>query len=312
MTNDSTAQPDVSPHRPILGQLGLAGASVRRLLSMIRFSHTLFALPVALLSAILAWHGPAKFRWVDLAGVIVCMVGARSAAMAFNRLVDVRWDALNPRTSRRHLPTGELSPAGVAWFTLASGLFFVAGTLLFLPNTWPLVLALPVLAFLLGYSYAKRFTTLVHFWLGAALALSPLAAWLAVSGSLGWTPVVLGLAVLLWVAGFDMIYACQDVEVDRRDGLFSLPARLGVAGALRVAAVCHGGMIIMLLLLAWMVPSLGGLYLAGVAAVAVLLAYEHWLIRPDDLARVNQAFFHVNAVISVGLLIVTTMDCWLG
>lgn len=283
---------------------------LRLFLELIRFSHTVFALPFALLSALMAWLGPdaPPWRWPDLAGIVLCMVFARSAAMAFNRLADRRFDALNPRTRMRHLPAGLLTPAAVALFTVASGLGFLASTLLFLPNRWPIMLALPVLAFVCAYSFTKRFTSLSHFWLGAALMLAPLAAWIAIRGGLDWPPVVLGAAVLLWVAGFDIIYACQDHPVDVQLGLHSLPAALGVARALRVAAMCHLGTIAALLLLPQTYPALGSIYYAGVLGVAALLAYEHYLVRPDDLARVNLAFFHVNAVISLGLLAVATLD----
>src|SRR5262249_44319732 len=156
-------------------------------------------------------------------------------------------------------------------------------------------LAVPILAFLLGYSYTKRFTALAHFWLGAALMLAPVAAWIAIRGELAWPPVVLGGAVLLWVAGFDIIYACQDVDYDLQRGLRSVPARLGVPAALRLAALCHMGTIALLFALPAVYPLLGWIYLAGIVAVAILLVYEHWLVRPDDLTRVNIAFFNVNA-----------------
>jgi 4-hydroxybenzoate polyprenyltransferase len=242
-------------------------------------------------------------------GVLVCMAMARSAAMAFNRLADRRLDALNPRTQMRHLPTGVLSTGSVVVFTTACSVGFVAGTLLFLPhNPIPLYASLPVLAFMFGYSYAKRFTALSHFWLGAALMLAPVAAWVAIRGEVAWPPVVLGAAVMLWVAGFDMIYACQDVEFDVTMRLRSVPARFGVAGALRLAALCHFAMVGLLLLLPLVYDGLDGIYLAGVAAIGLLLAYEHWLVRPDDLSRVNRAFFHVNAVVSIGLLVVGVLD----
>jgi 4-hydroxybenzoate polyprenyltransferase len=175
-------------------------------------------------------------------------------------------------------------------------------------NLLPLYGSVPVLVFLFGYSYSKRFTVLAHFWLGAALMLAPLAAWVALRAELALPPVVLGGAVLLWVAGFDMIYACQDVAFDRHMRLHSVPARFGVAGALRLAAVCHLVMVVLLLLLPRVYPQFGVIYCAGVTAIAVLLAYEHWLVRPDDLSRVNQAFFHVNAVVSIGLLAIGCVD----
>ena len=192
---------------------------------------------------------------------------------------------------------------------------FVASTLLFLPNRLPLYLAVPVLAFLCGYSYAKRFTSLAHFWLGVALAMSPMAAWIAIRGeTVAQHPadllpaIVLGAAVAAWVAGFDIIYACQDFAYDREAKLHSIPVRLGVAGALRLAAGCHFATIALLAILPLTYPPFGGVWWTGVAAVAALLAYEHALVRPDDLARVNTAFFNVNAIISLGLLVVGTVN----
>lgn len=300
---------------------------VRDLLEMIRFSHTLFALPFALLAAVMAWRVPTAagdavaFRWQDLLGIFLCMVFARSTAMAVNRLADRVLDAANPRTSGRHLPSGRLSVASVRVFAVVAGLLFVAATLLFWPNRLPLVFALPTLAFLCGYSYAKRFTTWSHFWLGAALMLAPLAAWIALRGAvvmqspLDMLPaIILGLAVLLWVAGFDIIYACQDAAFDTSAGLHSVPARFGVATALRLAAMCHLAMLVALSLLPFAGHfggpplMLGWIYGCSLAAVAILLLYEHMLVRPDDLTRVNRAFFQVNAVISFGLFVVVSLD----
>ncbi len=327
-------------------------------LSLIRFSHTLFALPFALLAAMMAWRltaiedfgdlnayqldedilihdsfisfGSFRFdldwlfatkfawRWQQLLGILLCMVTARSAAMAFNRLIDRRIDASNPRTSGRHLPAGILSAKQVAAFTAACGLAFIASTLLFLPNRLPLILSIPLLLFLFGYSFAKRFTSLAHFWLGTALALSPVAAWIAIRGEAVITnpadllpALTLGGAVLAWVAGFDIIYACQDFESDRQSGLHSVPARWGVAGALRIAAVCHAATIALLALLPIAYEPFGIPVWIAVACVAILLVYEHALVRPDDLDRVNTAFFNVNAVISLGLLAAGTLDLWL-
>ncbi|MBI2825280.1 MAG: UbiA family prenyltransferase [Planctomycetia bacterium] len=284
---------------------------------MIRFSHTVFALPFALLAAVMAWtlnaHAdpPLLWQWRELAGIVLSMMFARSTAMAFNRLADRQFDAENPRTRMRHLPAGLLSVASVVAFAVVCAAAFVASTLLFLPNRWPVFLAAPVLAFLLGYSYTKRFTALAHFWLGTALMLAPVAAWIAIRGEVAWPPVVLGAAVLLWVAGFDIIYACQDVDYDRERGLRSAPARLGVPAALRLAAVCHLGTVALLFALPSVYPLLGWIYLAGIGAVALLLVYEHWLVRPDDLTRVNVAFFNVNAVVSVGLFAIGALDLWM-
>ena len=299
----------------------------RHILEMIRFSHTIFALPFAMFVAVMAWSAQdadgnrVGFQWLHLLGIVICMVGARSAAMAFNRIADRHIDAGNPRTEKRHLPAGILSVQSVVLFTIISSLIFIGGTLLFLPNRLPIYLSLPVLAFLCGYSYTKRFTSLAHFWLGAALMLAPISAWIAIRGDAVLTSpldllpsVALGLGVLLWVAGFDIIYACQDVEFDNETKLRSIPTMLGVLGALRLAAICHLGMIVTLVALPFTQQfsgielGLGIIYWCGIGAVALLLAYEHWLVRPDDLTRVNVAFFNVNAIVSIGLFVVGTID----
>ena len=294
--------------------------SVRRMLEMIRFSHTLFALPFAMLSALMAWVANARsappasgyaasFRWLDLLGILACMVFARSTAMALNRIADRKLDALNPRTRMRHLPGGVLSLGGVVIFTGICAAGFVASTLLFLPRNWiPLYASVPVLVFLMGYSYAKRFTLLSHFWLGCALMLAPVAAWVAIRAEISAAPLVLGGAVLFWVAGFDIIYACQDFEFDVKMRLRSVPERFGVVAALRIAALCHLVMVVLLLALPLAYPFFGGIYLGGIVGIAGLLFYEHRIVRPDDLTRVNRAFFHVNAVVSVGLLVIGAVD----
>lgn len=304
-----------------MGNVTIMWRRLRDILEMIRFSHTLFALPFALLAAVMAWTAgsratpPVEWRWLELVGIVLCMVTGRSAAMAFNRVADWRIDAKNPRTTMRHIPAGTLTVESVTVFAVVCSLAFIASTLLFWPNRLPFYLSVPVLAFLLGYSLAKRFTAAAHFWLGAALMLAPIAAWIAIRGQQVMEhpadllpAVVLGAAVLLWVAGFDIIYACQDVEFDRQAGLHSVPARLGVARSLHLAAACHLGMVVLLAALPWVYPALGAIYLAGIAAVALLLVYEHRLVRPDDLTRVNMAFFQVNAVVSIGLFVVGSLD----
>lgn len=285
---------------------------VRLLLELIRFSHTIFALPFALLAAALAWADQ-PFRVLDLVGILACMVTARSAAMAFNRLADRRFDAANPRTAGRHLPAGTLSVGTVIAFTLAASAAFVASTGLFLlrepSNPWPLYLSVPVLLFVLGYSLAKRFTSLVHFWLGAALMLAPIAAWIAIVGPSDLlVPGLIGLAVAVWVAGFDVLYACQDAAFDREVGLHSLPARIGIPASLRLAAICHAIMFALLVGIGFASPHLGWVYFLGLVPVGVLLVYEHRLVRPDDLTRVNAAFFQVNGVIGVGLLVLVLVQ----
>jgi 4-hydroxybenzoate polyprenyltransferase len=268
---------------------------------MIRFSHSVFALPFALASAALA--STQGVRWTQMAWIVIAMVGARSAAMGFNRLADHAIDARNPRTAGRELPKGVLRRGEVvAFVAVSAALFLVAAARL---NPLCLALAPVALIVVLGYSYTKRFTSLSHFVLGLALAIAPVGAWLAVRGRFAWVPVVLGLAVVAWVAGFDTIYACQDLEVDRREGLRSLPARVGVRGALRIARVLHVLAGLLLASLYWMVP-LHPLYLGGIAAVGALLIYEHSLVRYDDLSRVDTAFFTVNGWIGV-LYLVTTV-----
>ena len=283
---------------------------LRHFLELIRFSHTVFALPFAMLSAVIAWSVPgSEFRWRDLIGILVCMVTARSAAMGFNRLVDRDIDADNPRTAKRHLPAGLLSVRAVVAFTTLMSLAFVAATAIFLPKNLPLILAVPVLLFLLGYSLAKRWTSLCHYWLSAALMMSPIAAWIAVRDEFAVIPAALGGVIFFWVGGFDIIYACQDAEFDRRRRLNSIPARFGVRPALRIAMLSHLITIAMLLLL-WKMAGLGLIFLIGVVAIAGLLMYEHRLVRPDDLNRINLAFFKVNAIISFGILILGCLDIW--
>jgi 4-hydroxybenzoate polyprenyltransferase len=262
---------------------------------MIKVSHSVFALPFALAAAVLAAGGPPSPRQV--LWIVVAMVGARSAAMGFNRLADHELDARNPRTAARELPAGLLTRREVWAFVAVSAATLVAAAAMLNP----LCLALSPVALLIvfGYSYTKRFTAFSHAFLGLALALAPVGAWLAVRGTLSAPPIVLGLAVLLWVAGFDTIYACQDAAHDRSEGLLSLPARWGVRRALVIARVLHAGAVVLLASVYALTP-LHPVYLAGVAAVGGLLAFEHSLVRHDDLSRVNAAFFTVNGWISVG------------
>ncbi|MFK8115303.1 MAG: 4-hydroxybenzoate octaprenyltransferase [Rubripirellula sp.] len=292
-------------------------------LGLIRFSHTIFALPFAALATVFAFAKPLAsgahpaFRLRDLFGILLCMVLARSAAMAFNRLVDARIDAANPRTAGRHLPAGVFSSKQVWLFTLLCSLGFVAATAIFLPNWLPLLASVPVLLFLCGYSLAKRFTAAAHLWLGVALSLSPICAWVAIRGPESfasphdlWTPMVLAAAIAAWVTGFDIIYACQDAEYDAAVGLHSVPARFGVAGALKIAAGCH---LVMLLLLALLplvagTAGVGWLFWAALLVIAGLVFRQHSLVSPDDLDRVNEAFFDTNATISVLLLVVGVVD----
>jgi 4-hydroxybenzoate polyprenyltransferase len=286
--------------------------TARYFLGMIRFSHTFFSLPFALLAALLAWRD-VPVQWPHIAGIVVCMVFARSAAMAFNRIADRSLDAANPRTSGRHLVTGQLTVGAVWFFTAMCAVGFVASTAIFLlndpPNSRPLILSVPVIGLICAYSATKRFTSLAHFWLGASLMLAPISAWIAIRGfAEPAAPIVIGLAVLFWVAGFDILYACQDVGFDREAHLHSVPARFGLEASLRLALACHLLMLLMLVLLAIVSPHLGVIYGIGLASIAALVGYEHWLVRPDDLTRVNRAFFHVNVVISVGLFLVVLLQ----
>ena len=269
---------------------------------MIKFSHSVFALPFALASAAMAAGG--RVPWRELPWIVVAMIGARSAAMGFNRLADQDIDARNPRTAGRELPRGALSRREVWLFVSLSALALIGAAAML--NPLCLLLSPLALLVVLGYSYTKRFTSLSHLVLGLALSIAPVGAWLAVRGRFDAAPVVLALAVLAWVAGFDTIYSCQDVDFDRREGLRSLPALLGIRRALAVARSLHVLAVVLLAALYTLAP-LHPIYLAGVAAVAALLVYEHSLVSADDLSRVDAAFFTVNGWISIGYLIFTIL-----
>lgn len=267
-------------------------------LAMIKFEHTLFALPFAFLGAILAANGLPT--WWQLLWITVAMFGARSAAMTFNRIVDRDIDAKNPRTANRELPSGKLS-VGFAWVFLyvSIGVFLLASYSL---NWLTFALSPIALIFVLGYSYAKRLTAFAHIILGIALAISPSAAWIAVRGTLNdEIPILLSVLVLMWTAGFDVLYACQDFEFDRKAGLRSIPARFGIKNSLWIARVFHFQAFIVLVLL-YLVTGLGWLALAGVIAVGALLVYQHTLVKANDLSKMNAAFFTTNAFVSVILL----------
>ena len=272
---------------------------VRLTLDMIKFEHSIFALPFAMTGALLALRGSgvewAQFRW-KLVWIAVAMAGARSAAMAFNRLIDADIDARNPRTRLRHLPAGLLS-AGFGWgFVALSSLVFILAA--YELNTLCFRLAPVALGVIFTYSFTKRFTSFSHLVLGFALGIAPAAAWIAIRGSLDARILWLTAAVTFWTAGFDIIYSCQDYEFDLDAGLFSLPRRLGIAGALRVSRLLHGLMLACLLALIYTL-NLGLLSLLGVGVVAALLIYEHRLVRADDLSRVDAAFFTMNGYVSV-------------
>src|SRR3974390_1885936 len=275
---------------------------IRTVLEMIKFEHSVFALPFALTGALLAarasFHGWPALR--QILWIVVAMVAARSAAMTINRIVDLRYDSQNPRTKTRALATGALS-VSFAWiFTaLAVAVFFLAAWQL---NLLSLELAPVALGILFFYSYTKRFSSWSHLFLGFALGISPAAAWIAVTGKFDWHMLILCGAVTLWVSGFDVLYACQDVEFDREAGLFSVPKRFGVANALVIARAMHAGVVI---LLSWLAMSFGLPWpaWAGIAVVAALLGYEHSLVKSNDLSKLNAAFFTVNGYISMLFLL---------
>lgn len=273
----------------------------------IKVSHTVFALPFALLSTFLAAYPlPGRVpRTGQVLLVVLCMVTARTVAMAANRLLDARLDQLNPRTARRAIPAGTLSPGFYVGVAALCTLGFLAGCAAFLAfygNPWPARLGVPVLAFLCAYPFLKRFTRLCHYYLGAALALAPVCAWVAVRGTVDPPPFWMAGAVLCWTAGFDIIYACKDYAADVAVGVYSVPAKLGVARALWVARLTHvisAGMLVMLGVAAR--PPLGGLYFVGVGLAVGLLVVEHAIVRADDLSKVGLAFFTVNGIISLVL-----------
>lgn len=269
-------------------------SKLRVTLEMIKVEHSVFALPFALTGAMLAVQGWPNWRQVFW--IVVAMVGARSAAMTFNRIADREFDARNPRTQERALPAGHLTLRFAVGFTVVSAALLVLAAWELNPLAFKLS---PVaLALLLLYSYTKRFTLLSHIVLGMCLGLSPVAAWIALRGDVSWSAVMLGVAVTLWVAGFDVIYACQDVDFDRATELHSIPKRFGVRAALYASALLHVLMLGLLVMVAQM-SGLGWIAMAGLAAVAALLAYEHLLVKPSDLSRLNAAFFTINGYISV-------------
>ncbi|MBN2644803.1 MAG: UbiA family prenyltransferase [Desulfuromonadaceae bacterium] len=281
-------------------------AKIRALLEMIKFSHTVFAFPFALIGVVLASKASGQAPTLgQLLWICVAMVGARSAAMGLNRLIDARIDAKNPRTAERHIPAGKVS-VGEAWLFVAVALvlFELAAWML---NPLCFYLSPLVLFFLVLYSFAKRFTALAHVVLGICLSAAPIGAWIALRGDVSLAIVLIGVAVLLWVAGFDVFYALQDLEFDREQGLHSIPVRLGEVKSLQLVRWFHIGMVVLLLLVAPLM-QLGGFYLLGVAVVAGLLFYEHTLVKPGDLSRLDAAFFTMNGYISVILFAFVLLD----
>ena len=291
MTSAPALNPSADP-----GPLG----RVALLASDIKISHTVFAMPWALLSTFLAVGGSPRVGQLLL--ILACMVTARTVAMAANRLLDAELDKVNPRTARRAIPSGALSRAFYIVTLVACAAAFVLSTAGFwwaYGNVWPVALSIPVLLFLSAYPFLKRFTRLCHYYLGAALALAPVCAWVAIAGTIAPPPLWMAAAVLCWTAGFDIIYACQDYESDCATGVFSVPARLGIARALWVARLTHVACVGMLVMLGLSSPRLGAIYFVGVGIATLLLAVEHAIVKPNDLSKVGLAFFTVNGVISL-------------
>ena len=279
-------------------------ASLLALADDIKLHHSVFALPWAVLATVLAAHRAGGLRVGQLLLVLACMVTARTVAMVANRVLDAGYDAANPRTARRAVAAGRVSRR-FAWATLAgAAALFVGSAAAFWPlygNRWPLVWSVPVLAVLVGYSLTKRFTWLCHAYLGVALALAPVCAWVAVAAGLAGPPLWMAGAVVLWLAGFDILYACQDVAFDRSAGLHSVPARLGIGPALWVARAVHVGCLAMLVCLWATTPELGVAFAIGIGLTAALMAVEHAVVKPNDLSRMTLAFFVLNGVIGLTL-----------
>ncbi|MBI3583437.1 MAG: UbiA family prenyltransferase [Nitrospinae bacterium] len=276
---------------------------IKILLEDIKIQHTVFALPFALMSAFIASDGVPpldKLLWILLA-----MVGARSAAMSFNRIADVDYDRENPRTKERALPKGKIKKSHYLIFLLISIAIFIFSC--FMLNRLALILSPAALLIVFFYSYTKRFTIFSHFFLGLSLSLAPIGAWVAIREEISIVSIVLGLAVIFWLAGLDIIYSCQDVEFDKSHGLFSFPVKLGIERALRLSALFHVIMTLFLFSL-FFIGNLGLLYVGGIILIAGLLYYEHSIVKPDDLTKVNVAFFNVNGIISIGLMLMTILD----
>lgn len=276
---------------------------IKIFLEMIKFSHTIFALPFAFTGAVIAARGlPSATQafWILLA-----MIGARTAAMGLNRLIDAEIDARNPRTCGRAIPAGLLSKSGVAVFIAISAMLMLYAA--FMLNRLCLYLSPLALLFLVLYSYCKRFTSLAHVVLGICLSAAPVGAWVAITGTVELPAVILGVAVLFWVAGFDILYALQDMEFDRASGLHSIPVTLGVRGSLWAARVSHLFMLVLLAALP-VFAGLGGIYLAGLAVVVAMIFYEHWLLRSGDLSKLDAAFFNMNGYVSITIFVITVAD----
>ncbi len=278
-------------------------SKLKIIFSDIKIQHTVFALPFAVMSAFLAAEGLPE--WETLGWILVAMFGARNSAMAFNRMVDARLDARNPRTSGRALPAGKISVGQYAVFLVTSSLLLIWAS--YMLNPLAFYLSPLALAIVFFYSITKRFTSWSHVYLGFALACAPVGAWVAVREEISLVSLILGAAIVFWLAGFDIIYSCLDVEADHKNGLHSVPRRFGVDRALKIAYGSHALMVVFLLGLLWH-PALNTIYLVGVLGVAGLLAYEHSLVKSHDLSKVNFAFFNVNGIIGIGLMGVVIVD----
>ncbi len=271
----------------------------------IKVQHTIFALPFAVMSAFLAAGGLPETE--KLVWIVACMFGARNAAMSFNRIVDARFDKKNLRTANRALPAGLVDLRSYWIFLIASSAVFVFSA--WMLNFMAFYLSPVALAIVFFYSLTKRFTAFSHFWLGLAISIAPVGAWVAIREEISFTSLLLGATVVFWLIGFDILYSCMDVETDRVNGLHSIPQRFGVGVALKLAFASHVVMMAFLLILLQPTDLLGGVYLTGIALVASLLIYEHSLVKKDDLSKVNMAFFNVNGIISIGLMVFVIVDC---
>lgn len=282
-------------------------ASVATYLSFVKVSHTVFALPFALTGALLAWRTQ-PFEWRQVVWILVAMVAARSAAMGFNRLVDARFDALNPRTANRELPRGAMRPGEAVAFVVVAAAVFVSAAFQLGPVCgWLSPVALVIVGW---YSLAKRYTAYTQLFLGLAMAVAPVGGWLAAGGQAGWEPWLLALAIGLWVGGFDILYACQDVDFDRAQGLRSIPERFGVSRSIALSRVMHAATVLVMAALQW-AAGLPGAYFAGVAVVAILLTYEQSLVSAGDLSQVKRAF-DLNGWVGIAYFACTAASLWLA
>jgi len=266
---------------------------------MIKFSHTIFALPFAMSAVVLAWENHSPSIW-DFIWILLAMVGARSAAMGFNRIVDADVDLKNQRTAIREIPSGLLSKKESVFFVVLSSLIFIVSSAML--SSLCFLLSFPVLFFLMFYSYTKRFTQYCHLFLGFAISLAPVGAWVAITGTLSWGIAFLSLGLLTYIAGFDILYACQDIDFDREEGLFSLPSKIGPEKAMLISSILHATTFIFLLAM-HIVFVMHPVFLGFLAIIGILLIAEHRLVKPDDLTHINIAFFHINSVISLLLFV---------